>query len=48
MNLGKELITKELREGCRMLWRTKADAEKPLGVLKIRSLLEAQKAAARL
>ena len=48
MNVKKELITKELREGCIMLWRTQADAEKPLGALKMRSLLEAQKAVAHL
>ena len=48
MNVGKELVTKELREGCIMLWRTQADAEKPLGALKITSMLEAQKAVAHL
>ena len=44
MNVRKELITKELREDCRLLWRTQANAEKPLGVLKMWSMLEAQKA----
>ena len=48
MNVGKELITKELREGCIMLWQTQADVEKPLGVLTMRSMLQAQKAVARL
>ncbi len=48
MNVRKELISKELREECRVLWRTQADAEKPLGALKIRSVLEAQKAVAHL
>ena len=48
MNVTKELISKELREECRVLWRTQADAEKPLGALKIRSMLEAQKAVAHL
>ena len=48
MNVGKELITKELREGCIMRWQTQADVEKPLGVLKMRSMLQAQKAVARL
>ena len=48
MNVRKELISKELREECRVLWRTQADAEKPLGALKIRSMLEAQKAVAHL
>ena len=42
------MITKELREGCIMLWQTQANAEKPLGVLKMRSKLQAQKAVARL
>ena len=48
MNVGKELITKELREGCIMLWQTQADAGNPLGLLKMRSMLEAQKAVAHL
>ena len=48
MNVGKELITKELREGCIMLCRTQADAEKRLGLLKMRSMLQAQKAVAHL
>ena len=48
MNVKKELISKEFREDCRVLWRTQADAEKPLGALKIRSMLEAQKAVAHL
>ena len=48
MNVRKELISKELREECRVLWRTQADAEKPLGALKMRSMLEAQKAVAHL
>ena len=46
MNVGKELITKELRDGCITLWRTQAYAEKPMGVLKIGSMLQAQKAVA--
>ena len=48
MNVGKGLISKELHEECRVLWRTQADAEKPLGALKMRSMLEAQKAVAHL
>ena len=44
MNVRKELITKELREDCRMPWQSQANAEKPLGLLKMRSMLEAQKA----
>ena len=48
MNVKKELISKEFREDCRVLWRTQADAEKPLGALKTRSMLEAQKAVAHL
>ena len=48
MNVRKGLISKELREECRVLWRTQADAEKPLGALKIRSMLQAQKAVAHL
>ena len=48
MNVRKELISKELREECRVLWRTQVDWEKPLGALKMRSMLEAQKAVAHL
>ena len=48
MNVRKEWITKEFREDCTVLWRTQADAEKPLGALKMRSMLEAQKAVAHL
>ena len=48
MNVRKELISKELREDCRMLWRTQANSEKPSGVLKMRRMLEAQKAVAHL
>ena len=48
MNVRKELIAKEFREECRVLWRTQADAEKPLGALKMRSILGAQKAVAYL
>ena len=48
MNVRKGLISKELHEECRVLWRTQADAEKPLGALKIRSMLQAQKAVAHL
>ena len=39
---------KELHEEYRVLWRTQADAEKPLCALKIRRMLEAQKAVAHL
>ena len=48
MKVRKELISKELHEECIVLWRTQADAEKPLGALKIRRMLEAQKAVAHL
>ena len=48
MKVRKELISKELREECKVLWRTQVHAEKPLGALKIRSMLEAQKAVAHL
>ena len=48
MNVRKELISKELHGECIVLWRTQADAEKPLGALKMRSMLEAQKAVAHL
>ena len=48
MMVRKELISKELHEECRVLWRTQADAEKSLGVLQMRSMLQAQKAVARL
>ena len=48
MNVRKEWISKELREECRMPWHSQANAEKPLGLLKMRSMLETQKAAAHL
>jgi hypothetical protein len=44
LNIRKEQITKKLREGCRILWQTQADAEKLLVLLKMKSMLEAQKA----
>ena len=47
MNVRKELITKELLEDCCMLWQTQADAGNPLGLLKMRSMLEVQKAVER-
>ena len=48
MNVRKELISKEPHEEYKVQWRTQADVEKPLGALKIRSMLEAQKAVAHL
>ena len=48
MNVRKGLISKELREECRVLWRTQVDWEKPLGALKMRSMLEALTALAHL
>ena len=48
MNVRKEWITKELREDCRMPWQSQANAENPLGLLKMRSMLEAQMAVAHL
>ena len=48
MHVRKEWITKELREDYRMPWQSQANAEKPLGLLKMRNMLEAQKAVAHL
>ena len=44
LNIRKVQITKKLREGCRIPWQTQADAEKLFGLLKMESMLEAQKA----
>ena len=44
LNIRKGLSTKKLREVCRIPWQSQADAEKLLGLLKMQSMLEAQKA----
>eukprot|EP00665_Eupelagonemidae_sp_cell47_P017808 gene17808-biopygen5145 len=44
LNIRKGPNTKKLREGCRIPWQTQADAEKLFGLLKMQSMLEAQKA----
>ena len=44
LNIRKGLNTKKLREGCMIPWQTQADAEKLFGLLKMQSMLEAQKA----
>ena len=44
LNIRKKQFTKKLREACRRLWQTQADAEKLRGSLKMKSILEAQMA----
>ena len=44
LNIRKVQITKKLREGCRIPWQTQAEAEELLGLLKMKIMLEAQKA----
>ena len=44
LNIRKKQFTKKFREACRRLWQTQADAEKLRGSLKMKTILEAQKA----
>ena len=48
MIVSKELTTDEFREDCGMLCATQAVAGKTLGLLKMKSMLDAQKAVALL
>ena len=48
MIVSKELTTDEFREDCAMLCATQAVAGKILGLLKMKSMLDAQKAVALL
>ena len=48
MNVSKDPLATKLREDCRMPWQSQADAEKLFGLLKMQSMLEAQKAVAHL
>ena len=47
LNIRKKQFTKKLPEARRRLWQTQADAEKLLGLLKMKSMPEAQKAVER-
>ena len=44
LNIRKVQIMKKFQEGCRIPWQIQADAEKLFGLLKMQSMLEAQKA----
>ena len=48
MNICKELSTNKFREDCGMLCATQAVAEKLVVLLKMKSMLDAQKAVALL